>query len=102
MDVFVIEGVFDVAVQVTYVRTRLDGELLLDVLCPDKFAPLLPLKKKIKSKTSSKWKIFIFPVAFKYMVLLRSGLDMCRVASIISLKLWLDMCRAMSSCDVGT
>lgn len=42
MDVFVIEGVFDVAVQVTYVRTRLDGELLLDVLCPDKFAPLLP------------------------------------------------------------
>lgn len=36
------------------------------------------------------------------MVLLRLGFEMCRVASIISLKLWLDMCRAMSSCDVGT
>lgn len=36
------------------------------------------------------------------MVLLRLGLEMCNVASIISLKLWLDMCRAMSSWEVGT
>lgn len=45
MDVFVIEGVLHVTVQVTYVRTRLDGELFVDVLGPDEFAPLLPEKQ---------------------------------------------------------
>jgi hypothetical protein len=36
------------------------------------------------------------------MELLALGLATCSVASMISLKLWLDMCRAMSSCEVGT
>ena len=100
MDVFVIEGVFDVTVQVPDVRTRLDGKFLFNVFCPDKFTALLPITEKIsilKFKT-----ITIHLCASTHMVLLRLGLEMCRVASIISLKLWLDMCRAMSSCDVGT
>lgn len=45
MDVFVIEGVFDVTVQVPDVRTRLDGKFLFNVFCPDKFTALLPIKQ---------------------------------------------------------
>lgn len=42
MDVLVVERVFHVTVQVANVRTCFDGKLFLDVLGPDKFAPLLP------------------------------------------------------------
>ena len=50
MDVLVVECVLHVAVQVTYVRVGLDGEFLLDVLCPDEFTPLLPTRKQPKKK----------------------------------------------------
>lgn len=42
MDVLVIEGVFDIAVQVTYVCTRLNSEFLFYVFRPDEFTALLP------------------------------------------------------------
>lgn len=112
MDVLVVECVLHVAVQVTYVRVGLDGEFLLDVLCPDEFTPLLPTRKQPKKKEKgsrvephgarTRGDPFLYIVCICYIVLCRFGLEMCNVASIISLKLWLDMCRAMSSCDVGT
>ena len=49
MDVFVIEGVFDVTVQVPDVRTRLDGKFLFNVFCPDKFTALLPINRQKNS-----------------------------------------------------
>jgi hypothetical protein len=59
MDVFVIEGVLHVTVQVTYVRTRLDGELLVNVLGPDEFAPLLPekLSQNVITKLSQNFRL---------------------------------------------
>lgn len=43
MDVFVVERVFDVAVQIANVRTGFDGEFLVNVFGPDELAPLLPV-----------------------------------------------------------
>jgi hypothetical protein len=46
-------------VQVTYVRTRLDGELLVNVLGPDEFAPLLPekLSQNVITKMSQNFRL---------------------------------------------
>ena len=47
MHVLVVDGVLDIAVQVANVLIALeDGELAIDVLCPNELAPLLPSGEK--------------------------------------------------------